>query len=73
MSRHASTQHVYPTRRRLTRSADDRWLSGVCGGVAEYAGIEADLVRLIVVLGTLLGGGTLLVAYVAAWVLMPQQ
>jgi phage shock protein PspC (stress-responsive transcriptional regulator) len=73
MNRHASTQHVYPAPRRLTRSADDRWVSGVCGGVAEYAGIDANLVRLIVVLGTLLGGGTLLVAYVAAWVLMPRQ
>ena len=58
--------------RRLTRSADDRWLGGVCGGVAEYAGIDANLVRLLVVLGTVLGFGSLLVAYVAAWILMPQ-
>lgn len=61
-----------PGRRRLTRSRDDRMLSGVCGGVAEYAGIDANLVRLVVVLGTVIGFGSLLVAYVVAWVLMPQ-
>lgn len=59
--------------RRLTRSADDRWLGGVCGGVAEYAGIDANLVRLLVVVGALFSFGTLFVAYVIAWVLMPQE
>jgi phage shock protein PspC (stress-responsive transcriptional regulator) len=55
------------------RSRDDRWLSGVCGGVADYAGIDANLVRLIVVLGTILGFGSVFVAYVVAWILMPQE
>ncbi len=59
--------------RRLVRSRDDRWVSGVCGGVADYAGIDANLVRLLVVLGTVLGFGSLLVAYLVAWVLMPQE
>jgi phage shock protein PspC (stress-responsive transcriptional regulator) len=61
-----------PTRR-LVRSRDDRWLSGVCGGVAEYAGVDANLVRLIVVLGTIFGFGSLLVAYIVAWILMPEE
>ena len=65
-------QPTPPAPRRLTRSRDDRMLSGVCGGVAEYAGIDANLVRLLVVLGTVIGFGSLLVAYVIAWVLMPQ-
>jgi phage shock protein C len=64
--------HAYPAPRRLVRSRDDRWLSGVCGGVADYTGLDANLVRLLVVLGTVLGFGSLLVAYVVAWVLMPQ-
>jgi len=67
-------QARYPTQpKRLVRSRDDRWLSGVCGGVAQYAGVDANLVRLVVVLGTVLGLGSLLVAYVVAWVLMPEQ
>lgn len=62
-----------PQPRRLVRSRNDRWLSGVCGGLARYAGVDANLVRLIVVLGTIFGLGSLLVAYVVAWVLMPQE
>jgi phage shock protein C len=61
----------HPEPRRLVRSQHDRWLSGVCGGIAEYAGVDANLVRLVVVLGTILGFGSLLVAYVVAWLLMP--
>lgn len=59
--------------RRLVRSRDDRWLGGVCGGIAEYAGIDANLVRLLVVLGTVFGFGSLLIAYLVAWVLMPEE
>jgi phage shock protein C len=62
-----------PQPRRLVRSRDDRWLSGVCGGVARYAGVDANLVRLIVVLGSIFGFGSLLVAYVVAWILMPEE
>jgi phage shock protein PspC (stress-responsive transcriptional regulator) len=58
--------------RRLVRTHDDRWLGGVCGGVAAYTGLDANLVRLLVVLGTVLGAGSLVVAYVVAWILMPQ-
>ena len=39
----------------------------------DYTGIDANLVRLLVVLGTVLGFGSLLVAYIVAWVLMPQE
>ena len=66
--------HSYTTTpRRLVRSRDDRWLSGVCGGVADYTGLDAGLVRLIVAVGTLVGFGSLFLAYVVAWVLIPQE
>ncbi len=61
------------TTRRLVRSRDDRWLSGVCGGLAAYTGLDATLVRLLVVLGTVLGFGSLILVYVVAWVLVPKQ
>jgi phage shock protein C len=72
MTQHPFPQSGAPRPKRLVRSRDDRWLSGVCGGVAEYAGIDANLVRLIVVLGTIFGFGSLLVAYVVAWIVMPE-
>jgi phage shock protein PspC (stress-responsive transcriptional regulator) len=58
--------------RRLARSRDDRWIAGVCGGVADYLGVDANLIRLLVVLGTIFGLGSLVIAYVAAWLLMPE-
>ena len=66
--------HVYQTQpKRLVRSRDDRWIAGVCGGIARYLGVDANLVRLVVVIGTILGFGSLLVAYLVAWILMPQE
>jgi phage shock protein PspC (stress-responsive transcriptional regulator) len=70
----AQQQAPVPTPpRRLVRSSNDRWLSGVCGGVAQYTGVDANLIRLVVVLGTIFGFGSLLVAYVVAWILMPEE
>jgi phage shock protein C len=62
-----------PAPRRLVRSRDDRWLGGVCGGLAQYTGVDTTLIRLVVVVGTVLGLGSLLVAYLAAWLLMPME
>lgn len=59
--------------KRLVRSRDDRWIAGVCGGVARYLGVDTNLVRLVVVLGTVFGFGSFLVAYVVAWILMPEE
>lgn len=58
--------------KRLVRS-DERWVAGVCGGVADYLGVDPNVVRLVVVLGTIFGFGSLAIAYVIAWVLMPAR
>ena len=57
--------------KKLTRSRDDKWVGGVCGGIATYTGLDANLIRLLVAVGTVLGFGTLIVAYIVAWILMP--
>lgn len=67
------TPGYQPQPKRLVRSRDDRWLSGVCGGVAKFTGVDANLVRLIVVVGTIFGFGSLFVAYIVAWILMPEE
>ena len=56
----------------LRRSRDQRMLSGVSGGIAEYLNIDATLVRLGIVALTLITGGTALIGYVIAWVVMPE-
>lgn len=37
-------------KKKLYRSKDDKILTGLCGGVAEYFGMNSGIVRLIVVL-----------------------
>lgn len=58
--------------KQLTRGRD-RWLGGVCSGAADYLGLDVTLVRLLFVLGTILGLGSLVLVYLAAWVLVPQR
>lgn len=60
------------TRPRLVRRSDDRMVAGVCSGMAHYLGVDVTIVRLLVVLGTVLGFGSLIIAYVAAWILLPE-
>lgn len=58
--------------KRLMRSDDDRWIGGVCGGLANYTGVDAGLIRLVVAVATVLGAGSLILAYIAAWIIMPK-
>jgi phage shock protein C len=54
----------------LRRSRDDRWLGGVCGGIARVTGVESWLWRLLfTVLALCAGTGVL--AYLLMWVLVP--
>jgi phage shock protein C len=61
------------TTRRLLRSRTDRKLTGVCGGLADYFDIDANLVRVGVVLATLFTGGAIAVGYLIAAILIPES
>lgn len=54
----------------LYRSTHDRWLAGVCGGIAERYGIDAVIVRLAFLASLLIGGAGILF-YVAAAIVIP--
>ena len=57
--------------KKLHRSKDDRWLAGVCGGLAEYFDIDGTLVRVLFILfGFAVGGGLLI--YIILWIIMPE-
>lgn len=55
----------------LYRSTTDVRIAGVCGGIAEYFNISSSLVRLIAVLGMVMGGVTPLI-YLICWAMMPE-
>lgn len=54
------------------RSLSNRWVAGVCGGLADATGLEPWLVRLLFAL-LLLFGGTGLLIYVLLWVFVPGE
>lgn len=62
-----------PPERKLTRSMTDKMIAGVCGGIAQYLGVDATLIRLvfgILVLAGILPG---VLAYIVAWIVMPAE
>jgi phage shock protein C len=56
----------------LRRSRTDRWLSGVCGGLALASGVESWVWRLVFTLFTLtFGFGA--VVYLLLWIFVPEE
>jgi phage shock protein PspC (stress-responsive transcriptional regulator) len=56
--------------RRLVRSRTDRRIAGVCGGLAEFFGIDSTLLRVAFVLFGLFGVGELV--YLLLWLIVPK-
>jgi phage shock protein C len=53
------------------RSREDRVIAGVCGGLGEYLGVDAVLIR-IAALILVFAGGAGLILYVIGWIAMPE-
>ncbi len=58
--------------KKLCRSTVDRKIFGVCGGFAEFFGIDATVIRLVVAL-LVVFAGTGLLFYLIAALVMPEQ
>lgn len=58
--------------KKLYKSKTDRKICGVCGGIAEYFGVDSTIIRLVAVLAVLFVGGGLL-AYISAAIVMPEM
>ena len=59
--------------RKLYRSRQNRVVFGVCGGLAEYFGIDPTIVRLIFVLGVLFGFGSFAFLYLILFFVVPEE
>jgi phage shock protein C len=60
---------------RLRRSAADRKIAGVCGGLAEYFGVDSTAIRLLWVILSILCGAVIggVLAYLLAWLIIPSS
>lgn len=58
--------------KRLYRSESDRWLLGVCGGIAEYFNLDPNLIRILFIIFALAFGGGILL-YIILWLIIPMR
>jgi len=62
---------VYPVRKRLVRSTNDRKVAGVCAGLADYFDIDPIIIRVLWIVAFLCAG-TGLLAYIILWIVVPE-
>ena len=58
--------------KKLYKSATDRKICGVCGGIAEYLNLDSTVVRLVAVLLAVFAGSGIL-AYIIAALIIPDN
>ncbi len=73
MTQQPSTPPGGQPMKRLIRTRDDRYVAGVCGGLARYFGVDPTLVRVIVVVATLFGALLPAIGYLVAWAIVPAE
>ncbi len=59
--------------RKLTRSRTDKFIAGVCGGIAATFGIDANIVRIVMVLIALFVQPVGWLLYPVLWLLLPLE
>jgi phage shock protein C len=57
----------------LVRSRKGRMVAGICAGIADYSGLDVTVVRVIVAVVSVITGGAGVLAYLAAWVIIPGE
>jgi len=58
--------------KRLLRSRKNRMIAGVCAGIGDYLGVDPTVIRLVWVLFCFFSFGFGALAYVIAWVIIPE-
>ena len=58
--------------RKLTRSASNRMVCGVCAGVGEYFQVDPTVIRLLWAILTFCGVGSGILVYIIAAVIIPE-
>lgn len=59
--------------RQLKRSATNRMIGGVCGGLGEYSNIDPTIIRLLTVLLVFVTGPGIIVAYLIMALIIPDE
>jgi phage shock protein PspC (stress-responsive transcriptional regulator) len=70
----AGPQHHYHyPYKKLFRSRSDKWLGGVCGGLARYFETDPLLIRLLWIVVTIFSMGVGIIAYILFWIFVKKE
>lgn len=59
--------------RKLYRSSRDRKIFGVCGGLADYLGVDATLLRILLIVVAVFSAGSVILVYIIAGFVIPRE
>lgn len=62
----------YSSSKQLRRTQRGKVIAGVCSGLGEYVGIDANIIRVGLAIATLFGGVGIAV-YAIGWLLLPEE
>lgn len=62
-----------PPYRRLTRSQDNKMIAGVCGGAAEYLGMDPTLIRVLTLIAGVFTFPVTPLIYLLCWAIIPRD
>ena len=59
--------------KRIYRSAKERIIGGVCGGLGKFFDVDPTIIRLLWAIMTLLSVGVGIIAYLISWIIIPEK
>jgi phage shock protein PspC (stress-responsive transcriptional regulator) len=59
--------------KQLMRPKEGRMVAGVCAGLGQFFGIDANIVRIVFAALTLFSAGAAALVYLIAWVVVPEE
>jgi len=60
-------------KKKLYRSKKEKMIGGVCGGIGEFLEIDPTIIRIIWAFVTILSIGIGIIAYILAWIIIPEK
>ncbi|HEY6276518.1 MAG TPA: PspC domain-containing protein [Streptosporangiaceae bacterium] len=60
-------------RKQLIRPRDGRMVAGVCAGIGEYLGVDANVIRVLFAALTIFSVGAGALVYLVAWAVVPEE
>ena len=60
-------------RKRLYRDSSDKFIGGVCSGIAAYLNVDPAIVRILFAIITFGGFGLGFLAYILLWIILPEK